>query len=98
MFNYIQAVNCDDCRMLCANSHRYDPHGEGCAQCNSCVQDLCCHCSWCGGRGDPDVNTSVNGECCNAQCSSTLCNAGQPVCCNDDGSQRTIAACVKRSA
>ena len=59
LLNNVQA-DCDSCRMYCADMHRYDANQSGCANCNSCVQDLCWDCSWCGGRDTvEDVNTST---------------------------------------
>jgi hypothetical protein len=81
-------ANCDNCRMYCANMHRYDNNFEGCAHCNSCVQDLCYNCSWCGGRVDlDDVNTSMYDDGGNDNLQSV---GGGPVCFNNDTSQRTV--------
>ena len=93
LLNNVQA-NCDSCRMYCADMHRFDENGRaGCSHCNSCVEDLCYRCSWCGGRDTiTDVNTSYRvatlgyngyGEACFA-----TNVAGGVVCSNDSNTQQ----------
>jgi hypothetical protein len=85
--NNVQA-DCDSCRMYCADMHRYDNNYSSCANCNSCVQDLCYNCSWCGGRNTiEDVNTSAR-FCING--GLIYPGAGGPVCWNDNNQQMAV--------
>ena len=89
LLNNVQA-GCDGCRMYCADMHRYDDNFEGCAHCNSCVQDLCYNCSWCGGRVNlDDVNTSMYAGDGNYE-ENKYSLAGGVVCFNNDTNQRTV--------